>query len=77
MMITTNGDFDHHNPGQNNVYFKIISTKGNKSACTGDRVPQTASVKIGYIETRQPKFRKIINFLAPLFSNTWFLGLRG
>jgi hypothetical protein len=22
-------------------------------------------------------FRKIINFLAPLFSNTWFLGLRG
>jgi len=75
-MIPTNSDFDHHNPGQNNVYFKIISINGNKPACAGDGVPQTASV-IGYIETRQPKFRKIINFLAPLFSNTWFLGLRG
>jgi len=39
MMIPTNSDFDHHNRCQKQWYFKIISTNGNKPACTGDGVP--------------------------------------
>jgi hypothetical protein len=77
MMIPVNSENGNHNRRPKERYFKIISINGNKPACAGDGVPDTASVKIGYIEQRQPNFRKIINFLAPLFSYAWFLGLRG
>jgi len=56
MMIPVTSDFDHHNRRSKERYFKIISINGNKPACAGDGVPDTASVKIGYMKTGPPKF---------------------
>jgi hypothetical protein len=56
MMIPINSENDHHNRRSKLGYFKIISINGNKLACAGDGVPDTASVKIGYVEQRQPTF---------------------
>jgi hypothetical protein len=56
MMIPINSENDHHNRRSKRGYFKIISINGNKPACAGDGVPDTASVKIGYVEQRQPTF---------------------
>jgi len=55
-MIPSTSDFDHHNRRSKLLYFKIISINGNKPASKGDGVPDTASIKIGYIEQRQPTF---------------------
>ena len=56
MMIVRSGVLDHHNRRSKERYFKIISINGSKPACAGDGVPDTASVKIGYTEQRQPTF---------------------
>jgi hypothetical protein len=56
MMIPVNSENGNHNRRSKEWYFKIISINGNKPACVGDEVPDTASVKIGYIEQRQLTF---------------------